>query len=71
MVASLTDKPKQRNRKDPGGHQSKKDHENEDTGRPAQGNMGLAKIKTGGSIYVQMPNVINAISISDDCESNE
>jgi TATA-binding protein-associated factor Taf7 len=31
----------------------------------------LAKVKTGGSIYVQMPKVMKAITISDDSESDE
>ena len=70
-MASLTDKPKQRNPKHPGGHRSKKDHENKDTGRPAKGKPGLGKVKTGGSIYVQMPKVMKAITISDDSESDE
>ena len=70
-MASLTDKPKQWNPRHPGGHQSKKDHENKDTGRPAKGKPGLAKVKTGGSIYVQMPKVMKATTISDDSESNE
>ena len=70
-MASLTDKPKQRNPKQPGGHRSKKAHENKDTGRPAKGKPGLAKVKTGGAIYIQMPKVMKAITISDDSESNE
>jgi len=70
-VASLTDKPKQRNPKGSGGHPSKKDHKNQDTGRPAKGKPALAKVKTCCSIYVQMPKVIKAITISDDSESNE
>jgi len=70
-VASLTDKPKQWNPKHPGGHQSKKDHENIKTGGPAKGKPGLAKVKTGGSIHVPMPKVMKAITISDDSESNE
>jgi hypothetical protein len=70
-VASLTDKHKQRNPKHPGGHRSKKAHENKDTGRPAKAKPGLAKVKTGGSIYVQMPKVMKAITISDDSESDE
>ena len=70
-MASLTDKPKQRNPKHPGGHRWKKAHENQDTGRPAKGKPGLAKVNTGGSIYVQMPKVMKAITISDDSESDE
>jgi hypothetical protein len=70
-VASLTKKPKQRNPKHPGGHRSKKDHEKKDTGRPAKGKPGLAKVKTGGSIYVQMAKVMKAITISDDSESDK
>jgi hypothetical protein len=70
-VASLTDKPKQRNPEHPGDHRSKKDQENKDTGRPSKGKPGLAKVKTGGSIYVQMPKVMKAITISDDSESDE
>jgi hypothetical protein len=31
----------------------------------------LAKVNTGGSIYVQMPKVIKAITISDDSESDD
>jgi hypothetical protein len=31
----------------------------------------LAKVKTGGSIYDQMPTVMTAITISDGSESNE
>jgi len=53
------------------GHWSKKDHENNDTGMLAKGKPGLAKVKTGGSIYVQMPKVMKAITISDDSASNE
>jgi len=49
----------------------KKDHENKDTGRPGKGKPGLAKVKTGGSIYVQMPQVMKEITISDDSESTE
>jgi len=70
-VASLTDEPKQWNPKHPGGHQSAKDHENNHTGRPAKGKPGLAEVKTGGSIYVQMPKVMKAMTISNDSESNE
>jgi hypothetical protein len=70
-LASLTDKPKQRNPKHPGGHRSKKDHENKDTGRPAKGKPWWAKVKTGGSISVQMPKLMKAITISDDSESDE
>lgn len=68
---SPTDKPKQWYPKYPGGHRSKKDHEIQDTGSPAKGMSGLAEVKTSGSIYIQMPNVIKAITISDDNESNE
>jgi len=71
MVASLTDKPKQWNPKDPGSHQSKNALGNNDTGRPAKGMPTLAKVETGGSIYVQMPTVRKAITISDDSESNK
>jgi len=70
-VASLTDKPKQRNHEHPGGHQSTKDYENKDTGRPEKGKPGLANVKTGGSIFVRMPKVMKAITISDDSESNK
>jgi len=70
-VASLTDKPKQRNPKDPGGHQSKNALGNNDTGRPAKLMPTLAKVITGGSIYVQMPTVRKAITISGDSQSNE
>jgi hypothetical protein len=70
-MASLSDKPKQRNLKHPGGHRSKKDRENTDTGRPAKGKPGLAKVNTSGSIYVLMPKVRKVITISDDSESNE
>jgi hypothetical protein len=31
----------------------------------------LAKVNTGGSIYVQTPKVMKAITISDDSESDE
>jgi hypothetical protein len=31
----------------------------------------LAKVKTGGLIYVQMAKVMMAITISDDSESDE
>jgi len=31
----------------------------------------LTKVKSGGSIYVQIPEVMKAITISDDSESNE
>jgi len=70
-VASLTDKPNQRNPKHPGVHRSNKYHKIKDTGRPAKGKPGLAMVKTGGSIYVKMPKVRNAITISDDSETNE
>ena len=70
-MASLTDKLKRRNPTQPGCHQSKKDHENKDTGRPVKGKPGLAKVKTGGSIYVQMAKVIKAITSSDNGESDE
>jgi hypothetical protein len=70
-MASLTVKPKGRNPKHPGGYRSKKDHEDKDTGRPAKGNPGLAQVKTGGLIYVQMSKVMKAITISDDSESDE
>jgi len=69
-VASLTDKPKQWNAKHPGGHWSKKDHENKDTARPAKCKPELGKVKSSGSIHVQMPKVIKAIIISVDSESN-
>jgi len=70
-VGPLTDKPKQRNPKHRGGHRSKKAHENKDTGRPPNDKPGLAKVNTGGSIYVQLPKVMNAITISDGSESDE
>jgi len=70
-VVSLTDKPNQQNPKHSGSHRSKKDHKNKDTGRPAKGKPELAKAKTGASIYVQMPKVMKAITISDDNESNK
>jgi hypothetical protein len=31
----------------------------------------LAKVNTGGSIYIHLPKVIKAITISDDSESDE
>jgi len=71
MVRALTHKPKQRNPKHPGGHQLKKDHENIDTGRPAKCKPGLAKIKTSGSIYIQIPKVLKPIAISDDPKYNQ
>jgi hypothetical protein len=67
----LTDKPKQRNPKHPGGDRSNKAHENKDTGRPAKGKPGLAKFNTGGSSYVQMPKLMKSITISDDSKSDE
>jgi len=70
-MASRTDQPNQRNPKHPGGHQSKKDHMHKDTGSPAMGKPGLAMVKTGGSIYVQMPDVMKAITISIDSNSIE
>jgi len=70
-MASLSDERKQRNPKHPGGHRSKKDHEDKATGRPAKGKQGLAKVKTGGSIYVQLPKVMTAITTSDDSKCNE
>jgi len=70
-VASQTDEPKQQNPTYPRGHQSKKVHENKDTGRPGKGKPGLAMVKTGGWIYVQMPKVMKPITISDDSESNK
>jgi hypothetical protein len=70
-MVSLTDKPKKQNPKHPGGHRSKKAHQNNDAGRPALGKLGLANVKTGGSIYVQMAKVKKAITISDDSESDE
>jgi len=71
MVVSLTDKPNQWNPNHPGGHRTKMDHKNRDIARPAKCKPGLAKVKTGGSIYVQMPKVMKAITISDDSLSNE
>jgi len=71
MMASLTDKPKQQNLQHPGGHQLKMDHENKDTGRPANGKLGLAMVNSGGLIYVQMPKVMKAITISNASERNE
>jgi len=47
------------------------DNENEHIGRPAKGKPGLAKVETSGSIYVQMPNVLKAIVISDDSKSDK
>jgi hypothetical protein len=35
------------------------------------GLLGLAKVKTGASIYVQMSKVLKAITISNDTESNK
>jgi hypothetical protein len=70
-VVSLADKPNQRNLNHPGGHWSKTAHKNKDTDRPAKGKPELAKIKTGGSIYVQTPKVMKAITISDERESDE
>jgi hypothetical protein len=49
----------------------KKDHENTDTGKSARGKLVLAKVKTGGLIYVRKANVMMAITISDDSESDE
>jgi len=71
MVASLTDKPKQRNPNHPRGHRLERDHPNTGTGRPAKGNPWLAKVTTGGSIYVQISKVMKAIAISDDRKSNK
>jgi hypothetical protein len=70
-VGSLTDKPRQQNPKHPGGHRSKKDYKNVDTGRPVKGRPGLVMVKTGGSIYVQMPKVVTAIPITNDSESDQ
>lgn len=70
MVGSLTDKPKQRNTNHPGGHLSIKSHQNNDNGMPAQSKLVMAKVKSGGSIYVQMLKQMKAITISDDRESN-
>jgi len=70
-MVSLTGKPKQRNPKHPGDHLSMQDHENKDTGRPAKRQPGLAKAKTGDSIYVQMPKVMKAITTSNDSQSNQ
>jgi len=69
-VVSLTDIPKQRNIRHPGGYRSTKDHQHNDTGRPAESKPGLANVKTGDSIYFQMPKLKKAITISDDSESN-
>lgn len=68
-MVSLTDKPKQPKHMHDGSHQSKNDHK--DTGRPAKRKPGLPKIKTGGSIYVKMPKLMMAITISDVGVSNE
>ena len=70
-MAPLTDKGKQQNPKHRGGHLSKKDHAIIDTGSRAMCTPRLGKVKTGGSIYIQMPKVKKAITISDDSESNE
>jgi hypothetical protein len=69
-VVSLTEKPKQQTSKYPGGHRSKKDHQNTDTGKLAKGKAWLAKVRTSASIYVQKPNVMKAITISNDSKSN-
>jgi len=44
---------------------------NKYTGRPATGKLELAKVKTGGSIYVHMRKVMKPIPISDDSKRNE
>jgi len=54
-----------------GGHRSKKAHENQHIHKPAKGKTGLAKVKTGGSIYVQMRKVMKAIIICNDSESDK
>lgn len=48
-----------------------KNNENNDTGRPANGRAWLAQVNTGGLIYVQMPKLTKAITISDVSECNE
>jgi len=70
-VASQNDKPKQWHLKHPGGDQLKKDHVNENTGMPTEGKSGLAKVETGCSMYVPMPNEFQRITILNDSESNE
>jgi hypothetical protein len=67
----MTHIPKKRNPKHHGGHQPKKDHENIDTGRPAKCRPGLAKVKTSGSMYVEMPKVLKPIAISGDTKYNK
>jgi len=47
-----------------------KDHEKINTGRPAKGNLELAKVNTGGVFNVQISKVTKAITISDATESN-
>jgi len=71
MVASLTDKRIQWNHIHHSGHQPKKEFRNIATGLPAKVKPELAKVKTGGSIYVLMANPMRVIPIWNDTKSND
>lgn len=69
-VVSLTMKPKQHNPKHPRNHQLMMGDKNTDTCRPTILLLGLAKVQACGLLHVQMLNILKAMSLSDDCESN-
>jgi len=70
MVASPSVKPRQQNRKHSGRHQLKTGDENADIGRPSMSKPWLANIESGLSMYVQMPNRMKTMTISNDCNCN-
>jgi len=70
-LALLTDKSKERNSKQSGSHQLKKDCQNKHTAQPAKCKPQIPNFNTGGSVYVQMSQVMNAINISNDSESQD
>lgn len=70
-MVPVTGKSKQRNPKHSGRHQLKMDYQTTGTGRSAKRKPELAMVKTCGSIYVIMKEVLKAITGSDKSESNE
>jgi hypothetical protein len=65
------DIPMPQNPKHVGGYQAKKDPENTESGKPANHTAGLHKIEISCSAYIQIANVLNAMTINDDRASNE
>ena len=69
-VVSLTVKPKQHDPKHSWNHQLMIGDQNTDTNRPTMLQSGLAKVQACGLLNVQMLNILRAMILSDDCESN-